>query len=153
MKSQALKLILLLMGLLTACSKPKPLNWPAITKAEVIYFDLQTGRGDAPLKSIEMTGESTPLVRFVNRQLRSRMVDSCSLLCRESAVQLRVIFFQGDLYRGTFGVGFASQQSTFVKYHVEGPTNFVWCISEKERQEFLALLGLTETDYQRLFRR
>jgi hypothetical protein len=152
MKSHALGLMLLLIGLLTACSKPKPLNWPAITKAEVTYFNLQTGRGDEPFKSIEMTGESTPLIRFVDGQFRTRMVDSCNFLDRESFSVLRVNFYQGDSYQGTLGIGSIRKQATFIKYSGYGYSN-AWCISEKEQQEFLALLDFTEADCQKIFRR
>jgi len=137
----------------------QPIALPSITKVtrvDVTFFNLTTGKGDDLLTSITAAEEVASVIKLVNAHLLSKS-DMGSEWCRISRVQdkstiLNLSFYEGDEYKGTCGIGPDGDGGFFLKYHHYGQSK-VKCLSSKEKKEFLGVIAVSEEKYQGLFKR
>jgi len=126
-----------------------------VTRVDVTFFNLTTGKGNDLLKSITATGGISSIIMFVNTNLSSKS-DVSSEWCHILRVQdrstiLNLSLYEGDEYKGTCGIGPDGNGGFFLKYHYYGQSK-VRCISSEEKKEFLDLIGVSEEKYQDLFK-
>jgi len=125
-----------------------------VTRVDVTYFNLATGSGNDLLKSITAPQEISSIIVFINTNLLSKS-DGASDWCRILRAQdrstiLNVNLYEGDEYKGVCGIGPDGNGGFFLKYHYYGQSK-VKCVSNREKEEFLGLIGVSEEKYQDLF--
>jgi hypothetical protein len=126
-----------------------------VTRLDLMYFNLTAGKAEDLLRSTTETEEVSIIIGFINTNLLSNS-DADSEWRRISRVQdrstiLNLNLYEGDEYKGTFGVGPDGNDGFFLKYRYYDQSR-VKCISNEEKKEFLELIGISEEKYQDLFK-
>lgn len=121
------------------------------TRGEVRFLNLAIN-GDELLKEITESGEINNLVSYADKQLLNAST-WCHLtkVGDRTANTVKVSFYDGGTYKGTLGLGFYDKDKFFLKYHGSGSSK-VMCISNYEKDEFLKVLGISQDEFNRMFR-
>ncbi len=120
------------------------------TRCKITFVNQLTGRGDEPLKELTSPSEVANLVAFADKQILSAS-DWCHLTkVQDRSAVLNVSFYDGSEYKGTLGIGPYAKDKFFLKYHNIGTTKVI-CISNKEKNEFVRLIGASQEEYGQIF--
>ncbi len=121
------------------------------TRGEVRFLNLAISREEL-LKEITESGEVNSLVSYADKQLLNAST-WCHLtkVGDRTANTVKVSFYDGGTYKGTLGLGFYEKDKFFLKFHSYNVSK-VMCISDREKNEFLRLLGISQEEFNRIFK-
>jgi hypothetical protein len=131
-------------------SSPMPTVGSA-TRGEVSFLNSAIN-GDEFLKEITEPGHVNNLASYADKQLLNASTWShLTKVSDRTANTVKVSFYDGGAYKGTLGLGFYDKDKFFLKFHSFNVSR-VMCISNREKDEFLRLLGISQEESKRIFK-